>query len=389
MHFLFVLLAFAAPDSDWPAYGHDPGGTRFSPASQISRENVARLKPAWEYHTGALEPATHNNKKAAFEATPILVDGTLYLSTPYDVVIALDPATGKGRWRFDPKVNRNDNYSEVTSRGVATWVDPKGQRRIFIGTIDARLIAIDAGAGTRCEDFSDIDLTKAVAHFHEGNWHNYQMTSPPAVVGDLVIAGSSIGDNRYAAAERGIVRAFDARTGQLRWTFDPLPPGLKTAGAANAWAPLAADPERDLVFVPTGSASPDFYGGGRPGNNGYADSVVALRASTGKVVWSFQVVHHDLWDYDVASQPTLIAFRRGAKEIPAVAVTSKTGHFFVLDRLTGKSLLPIEERPVPKSRVPGEESSPTQPFPKYDTLAPDKFSAGDAWGLTPQDKTWC
>ncbi len=389
MNLLLLLLAFGASDSDWPAYGHDPGGTRFSPVSQITRENVTRLKPAWEFHTGALEPVTHNNQKAAFEATPILVDGTLYLSTPYDVVIALDPATGNPLWRFDPKVNRNDNYSEVTSRGVATWVDPKGQRRIFIGTIDGRLIAIDARTGTRCEDFAEIDLTKAVAHFSEGNWHNYQVTSPPAVVGDLVITGASIGDNRYAAAERGIVRAFDARTGQLHWTFDPLPAGLKTSGAANAWAPIAADPERDLVFVPTGSASPDFYGGGRPGNNGYADSVVALQASTGQVVWSFQVVHHDLWDYDVASQPTLIAFRRGAKEIPAVAVTSKTGHFFVLDRLTGKSLLPIEERPVPKSRVPGEESSPTQPFPKYDTLAPDKFSADDAWGLTPEDKAWC
>ena len=297
--------------------------------------------------------------------------------------------TGKERWRFDPKVNRNENYSEVTSRGVSTWVDTKGRRRIFIGTLDARLIAVDARTGTRCEDFGEIDLTKAVAHFSEGNWHNYQVTSPPAVVGDLVITGSSIGDNRFAAAERGIVRAFDTRTGQLRWSFDPLPPGLKTSGAANAWAPIAADPERDLVFVPTGSASPDFYGGGRPGNNGYADSVVALRASTGEVVWSFQVVHHNLWDYDVASQPTLIAFHRGKEEIPAVAVTSKTGHFFVLDRLTGKSLLPIEERPVPKSRVPGEESSPTQPFPKYDTLAPEKFSADDAWGLTPRDKAWC
>jgi quinoprotein glucose dehydrogenase len=173
------------------------------------------------------------------------------------------------------------------------------------------------------------------------------------------------------------------------WSFDPLPASLKNAGAANAWSTLAADPDRDMVFVPTGSASPDFYGGERPGNNGYANSVVALRASTGEVLWAFQVVHHDLWDYDVASQPALMMFKQGGKQIPAVAVTTKIGHFFVLDRMTGKSLLPIEERAVPKSKVPGEQASPTQPFPKYDVLAPQNFSAADAWGITPQEKAWC
>jgi quinoprotein glucose dehydrogenase len=392
---VLLLLALMAADVNWPNYGNDPGGTRFSQLDQINRENVTKLKPAWAFHTGALKPDTQNNKKAAFEATPILVDGTLYLSTPYDKVIALDAATGKEKWTFDPNVKRNDNYSEVTSRGVSTWLDSKlkagdpCRRRIFIGTLDARLIAIDAANGKVCPDFGEIDLTKAVTHFNEGNWHNYQVTSPPAVVGDAVVVGSSIGDNRFAAAERGIVRAFDARSGKLLWTFDPLPEGLKTAGAANAWSVISADPERDMVFVPTGSPSPDFYGGMRPGNNGYANSVVAIRASTGKVLWSFQVVHHDLWDYDVASQPVLTTFRRGTEKIPAVAVTTKIGHFFVLDRETGKSLLPIEERPVPKSRVPGEESSPTQPFPKYDVLAPQKFSAEDAWGITPEEKAWC
>lgn len=391
MHLLIVLSILSAAGEDWPNYGGDPGGTRYSELKQIDRENVARLKPAWEYHTGALQPETHNNKKAAFEATPILADGTLYLSTPYDKVIALDPATGKERWTYDPKIDRKANYSEVTSRGVATWLDSKARagaacrRRIYIGTLDARLIAIDAANGKVCPDFGEIDLTKAVAHFNEGNWHNYQVTSPPAVVGDAIVVGSSIGDNRFAAAERGIVRAFDARSGKLLWTFDPLPEGLKTAGAANAWSVISADPERDLVFIPTGSPSPDFYGGMRPGNNGYANSVVAIRASTGKVVWSFQVVHHDLWDYDVAAQPILTMFGK----TPAVAVLTKIGHFFVLDRETGKSLLPIEERAAPKSRVPGEESSPTQPFPKYDTLAPQKFSAEDAWGITPEEKAWC
>ncbi len=392
--FLMLLacgMAFPA-DIDWPSYGRDAGGTRFSPLKQITRQNVTQLKPAWEYHTGALQPETDLNKKAAFEATPILVDGTLYLSTPFDQVIALDPVTGKQRWVFDPRIDRTQNYSEVTSRGVSTWLDsrrPKGgpcSRRIFIGTIDARLIALDAATGKACDDFGEIDLTQGVGLKNRGD---YQVTSPPAIIGDLVITGSSIGDNRRADSERGTVRAFDVRSGKLRWSFDPLPAGLKNAGAANAWSTLSVDAERDLVFVPTGSPSPDFYGGQRPGNNGFANSVVALRASTGQVVWQFQVVHHDLWDYDVPAQPTLITFHRGNQSIPAVAVTTKIGHLFVLDRVTGKPLLPVEERSVPRSNVPGEETSPTQPFPKYDVLAPQKFAAEDAWGITPEDRKWC
>ncbi len=379
-------------DMDWPAYGHDAGGTRFSLLTQISRRNVTQLKPVWEYHTGALQPETELNKKAAFEATPILVDGTLYLSTPFDQVIALDPISGKQRWAFDPKVDLARDYSEVTSRGVSTWLDPrrpKGapcSRRIFIGTIDARLIALDAATGKMCENFGEIDLTEDVDLKDRGQ---YQVTSPPAVIGDVVITGSSIGDNRRADSERGIVRAFDARSGKVRWSFDPLPAGLRNAGAANAWSELSIDAERGLVFVPTGSPSPDFYGGQRPGNNGYANSIVALHAATGQVVWHFQVVHHDLWDYDVPAQPMLFTYRRGGQNIPAVAVTTKIGHLFVLDRVTGKSLLPIEERAVPRSRVPGEETSPTQPFPKYDVLAPQKFTAEDAWGATPEDRAWC
>ncbi len=265
MTLVLLIAALLASDIDWPAYGRDAGGTRHSPLTQVTRENVGQLKPIWEYHTGALEPKSDNNRKAAFEATPILVDGTLYLSTPYNQVIALDPATGKEKWKFDPKVDRSKGYSEVTSRGVSTWADAQGHRRIFIGTIDARLIALDAATGKPCADFPAIDLTKDVGLKERAN---YQVTSPPAVVGDLVITGSSIGDNGRTDMERGIVRAFDVRTGKQAWSFDPLPAGLKNAGAANAWSVIAADPERDLIFVPTGSASPDFYGGERPGNNG-------------------------------------------------------------------------------------------------------------------------
>jgi quinoprotein glucose dehydrogenase len=229
------------------------------------------------------------------------------------------------------------------------------------------------------------------------------MTSPPAVVGDVIVVGSAISDNQRVDAPRGVVRGYDARTGALRWSWDPIPrsredpasrawPGDSAArtGAANAWSILSADPERDLVFVPTGSASPDFFGGERPGSNVYANSVVALRARTGRVVWHFQVVHHDLWDYDVPAQPALVTVRRDGRDIPAVAQATKMGHLFVLDRETGRPLFPVEERPVPPSSVPGEQASPTQPFPTAPPpLVPQRLTAADAWGITPWDRGRC
>jgi len=395
--------------ADWPAYGRDPGGSRYSPLGQVNRDNVKNLKVAWTYRTGDVGKEGVSARKAAFEATPILVDGTLYLSTPFNRVIALDPETGAGRWIYDPKIDLSVGYSEVTSRGVSTWLDPErkaGQvcrRRIFVGTIDARLIGLDAATGKPCEDFGkggQVDLTRDVELRDRGD---YQVTSPPAVIGDLVVVGSAIGDNRRVDVESGVVRAFDARTGALRWSWEPIPrdakdPARETwkgesaarTGAANVWSLISADPERDLVFVPTGSASPDYYGGERKGSNLYANSVVALRASTGKVVWHFQVVHHDLWDYDVPAQPALITVRRAGKEIPAVAVATKIGHLFLLHRDTGKPLFPVEERPAPQSAVPGEEPSPTQPFPIAPRpLVPQKLTPEEAWGLTPEDRDWC
>ncbi|HEV8131995.1 MAG TPA: pyrroloquinoline quinone-dependent dehydrogenase [Acidobacteriota bacterium] len=393
---------------DWPAYGHDAGGSRYSALADIHRGNVNQLKTAWTYRTRETRDGVSGDK-AAFESTPILVDGTLYLSTPFNRVIALDPETGTERWVYDPKIDRSQYYSEVTSRGVSTWLDGQSKagtpchRRIFVGTIDARLIALDAATGKPCNDFGrdgQIDLTRDVRLRDRGD---YQVTSPPAVIRDLVIVGSAIGDNRAVELERGVVRAFDARSGKLVWSWDPIPkdsadPALKTwegdsanrTGAANAWSVISADPERDLVFVPTGSPSPDFYGGERHGNNLYANSVVALRASTGKVVWHFQVVHHDLWDYDVASQPALLTLKRNGQEIPAVALGTKMGHLFLLHRETGKPLFPVEERLVPSSTVPGEKSAPTQPFPTLPPpLVPAKLTPEDAWGVTAADRDWC
>jgi len=393
---LTLILTTTAAAQDWPTYGGDAGGTRYSSLKQITRENISNLKIAWTYHTGALQPETKLNEKAAFEATPILIDGTLYLSTPFNQVIALDPASGAEKWKFDPNVSRTHDYSEVSSRGVAAWTDSKAagnapcKLRIFEGTIDARLLAIDGKTGKLCADFGkagQIELTRGVAYGPEFRG-DYEVTSAPTVVGDLVITGSSIGDNGAVDMPRGVVRAYDARTGAFRWTWDPIPWANKQqvrTGAANAWSTFAADPARDLVFIPTGSASPDYYGGARPGDNKWANSVVALKASTGALVWGFQVAHHDLWDYDVASQPALIEFHGR----PAVAVTSKIGNVFVLDRLTGKPLNTVEERAVPKSDIVGEDAAPSQPIPAWSAMVPQKLTAADAWGPTPEARKWC
>jgi quinoprotein glucose dehydrogenase len=380
---LFAGLAVAAfsQTTEWPAYGNDPGGSRYSPAKSITTTNVSKLKQAWVYNTGALERAGKQKGKIAFEATPIFVDGTLYLSTPLNRVVALDPETGKEKWTYDPDVDVTRDFSEVTSRGVSYWAAGK---RVFLGTIDARLIALDARTGKKADGFGkggEINLRDGIRIRDEGQ---YQVTSPPAVVNDIVVVGSAVGDNRATDIERGTVRAYDARTGKLLWSWDPLT-GLGSTGAANAWGVMSADPKLGLVFIPTGSAAPDFYGGERKGDNRHANSVVALRAKTGEVVWSFQVVHHDLWDYDVASQPILIEF--GRDKIPAVVVTTKMGFVYVLDRKTGKPLSPVEERPVPKSDVAGEDASPTQPFPvTLQLLVPTAFKP---FGLTDADRKWC
>ena len=401
MRYIALLLTFLVAvvpgaNNGWPTYGGDPGGSRYSTLTQINRENVSRLKVAWEFHTGALEPKTALNEKAAFEATPILVDGSLYFSTPFDQVFALDPQTGREQWKFDPEVDRSHGYSEVSSRGVAAWVDTAAasaaacRLRIFEGTIDARLLALDGKTGKPCANFGrggTVDLSRGVVYGPEFRG-DYEVTSAPAVVGNVVITGSSIGDNGAVDMPRGVVRAYDVRTGALRWTWNPIEWAEKQTvrtGAANAWSTFAADPDRDLVFIPTGSASPDYFGGARPNDNKWANSVVALKASTGAFVWGFQVVHHDLWDYDVASQPTLITFRGR----PAVAVTTKIGHVFVLDRLTGKPLNDVQEKPVPKSDIAGEVASPTQPIPTWSAMVPQRLTAADAWGRTPEAKAWC
>jgi len=396
--------------SDWPAYGHDGGGSRYSPLKEINRENVKSLKVAWTYRTGDVADGSRTAETSQFEATPIMVEGTLYLSTPFNRVIAIDPLTGAERWSFDPKIDLSIPYAEgLTSRGVSTWLDPSRaageacRRRVFVATNDGRLIALDAATGKPCADFGkegQVELTRGVGQFQPGEYH---FTSPPAIINDLVVVGSTVDDALRVDAPSGVVRAFDARTGALRWSWNPIPreptdPAWRTwkddsaarTGAANVWSVISVDAARDLVFLPTSCPSPDFYGGERRGDNLYSDSVVALRASTGKLIWYFQVVHHDVWDYDVPAQPVLVSLRLRGREVPAVAVATKMGHIFLLERETGKPLLPIEERPVPQGAAPGEELSPTQPFPVLPPpLGPETLTPEDMWGITEADRQWC
>src|SRR6266496_2629344 len=408
---LFVAVIQTPVAGDWPAYGRDPGGARFSPLAQIDRGNVARLAVAWTYHTGEPDMAAMPHRPPALEVSPLVVDGRMYLSTPQGRVVALDPATGVERWRFDAGVNPHRGYGDFANRGVAFWRDPRAPsgtpcaHRIFAATIDARLIALDAASGRPCAGFGSagvVDL-RAGLRVPPLEFEFYEVTSPPAVVGDLVITGSAVADNTTFAPASGEVRAFDARTGALRLTFDPVPqdstdPAYRTwqggsaryTGAANVWSVIVADPARDLVFLPTSSPAPDYYGGLRLGEDRYANSIVALRASTARGVWHFQSVHHDIWDYDNAAPPALVTVMQKGARIPAVIQTGKSAMLYVLDRTTGKPVFPVEERAVPASSVPGEVASPTQPFTTVTPpLSPLHYSAADAWGPSLESQAAC
>jgi quinoprotein glucose dehydrogenase len=402
---LFAHGALAADVSgDWPNYGRTPGGDRHSPLKQIDRANVSRLELAWEFKTG--EAGIETGSPIALEVTPLVVDGTMYLATPLGQVIALDPLTGAAKWRRDMAVRRDRQFGDWVSRGVSFWRDGQGKagqpcaQRVIVATVDARLAALDAASGVPCAGFGANGVVDLVAGLRSQQSYGdeYEQTSPPAIVGDLIVVGSAIADNSSTSGASGEVRAFDARSGALRWTWNPVPqdpkdPAYDTwrgadahrTGGANTWSIIAADPARDLVFLPTTSPAVDYYGGARLGDNRYANSLVALRASSGALVWHFQTVHHDLWDYDNASPPALIKLPDGRD---AVLQGTKTAQLFVLDRATGKPLFPVTERAVPKSDVPGEEAAPTQPLssvgPGFRTL-----TAADIWGATPEDLAEC
>ena len=393
------------PGTGWTQYGNDAGGHRYSSAGQITAANVEQLAIAWEFSTGDLVDKADVMSRSISEATPILVDDLLVFCTPFNDVIAIDPGTGEQRWRFNANIDLGQQpANKFVCRGVAQWHDPTDNgecaSRILTGTNDARLIALDARTGKRCPGFGS-DGEIVIYPGMELIWPGeFQVTSPPAVIADTVIVGSAISDNVRRAAPRGIVRAFDARTGEPHWEFDPIPRVVNdpnwqgdqppVEGHANAWGALSVDKRRGLVFVPTSSPSPDFYGGDRHGDNRHSNSIVALDAATGDVEWAYQLVHHDVWDYDLPAQPGLYTVWRDGEAHEVVALVTKTGHVFVLDRDTGEPFLPVAEVEVPPSGVPGERLSSTQPLPTATpNLVPDRVDPDDAFGLTWYDRNDC
>jgi quinoprotein glucose dehydrogenase len=397
--------SWAAPvvASNWSQYGGE-GAQQYTPLTQVNVQNVQQLQELWRFRTGDLGQ-DFKRKGHSMQANPVLWNRTLYISTSANWVIAVDAVTGAEKWRFDAQLPKDISYSESGSRGVSLWHGKADQcpNRVLFGTLVGELIALDATTGELCSDFGvagRIDLSKGVGQVELGD---YSVTSPPAVLGDRIIVGSAIGDNRATDLELGIVRALDARSGEILWLWDPIPkspedPATATwqansnvsTGAANVWAPIVADSTSGLVFASTSSPSPDFYGGERLGDNHYANSVVALDSVTGDVVWFRQLVHHDVWDYDIPAQPTLTTISRDGKSYDAVVVVTKTGMLFAFERSTGEPIYAIEERPVPQTDVPGEVTSPTQPFSSIPALADQSaLTKDDAFGLLFFDKRSC
>jgi quinoprotein glucose dehydrogenase len=402
-------LDHSGPTAGWPEYAGTKGGQHYSPLTQVTRDNVGRLELAWSHYSGDFFPGSADRAPTALQVTPIVVRDTLYYCTPYMRVFALDPETGAERWRFDPELRGRGvgGPYPLTCRGVSYWeegpdVDGVCARRILYGTRDSELIALDADTGKPCEGFGEngrVALREGVGDAPDVPDWEYYPTSPPLVIGDTAVLGALVADQLRTDAPSGVVRAFDVRTGDLVWAWDPIPPGWKPdppdgelyqRGTPNVWSLLSGDPERGLVFVPTGSAAPDSYGALRRGVDFYGSSTVALHADTGKIAWHFQTVHHDVWDYDVPAQPQLFQHPDVGGGRPAVVQPTKMGHIFLLDRETGEPLYPVEERPVPQDGVPGETLSPTQPFPTHPPpLHPSELTAENVFGFTAFDRASC
>lgn len=396
---LYALLfspAAAAPTKageGWPHYGGDAGGSRHSSAVQITPANVGGLKEAWRFAFGDITAKAAVFKRGSFQNTPILADGRLYTCSPYNEVAALDPGNGRPLWRFDPRLNTSIRYpNDYICRGVAFMrVAASGacSARVYLNTADRRLIALDAATGRPCAGFGAAGMVALKTEGTPRRKGNIHTTSAPLVSHGLVIVGSSIDDNQRMDELRGTVQAFDAVTGALRWRFDPLE-GVKSVGAANVWAPMSVDEKRGLLFLPVSSASTDFFGGQRPGAGGHANAVVALKIASGEVAWSFQVTHHDVWDYDLAAQPTLATITYKGRKVDAVLQATKQGLLFTLDRDTGKPIIPVAERKVPQGGAKGEKLSPTQTFPiAPKPLAANRITPDEAFGLTFWDRGKC
>jgi quinoprotein glucose dehydrogenase len=401
-----LALPAAAQRVDWPVPSGDPGAMRYSPLADVDRGNVSRLQVAWSWKTGERNVLAAANQKPArpglFQASPVVIGDTMYLSTPYAEVAALDARTGVELWKYDPEVWRAGQPSNGTGfvhRGVATWTDGTS-RRVFINA-RWRLVALDAATGRPIPSFGtagEVDLVRQLRR--PVNRLQYTNTSPPVVYGNVVIVGNGVGDRiRYRNDPPGDVQAFDVRTGARVWSFKTIPDsgeyGWKTwengsykyMGHTNVWAPMSLDATRGLLFLPVSTPTNDWYGGDRKGNNLFAESVVALNAATGRRVWHYQIVHHGLWDYDLPAPPVLATISWKGKPRDVVAVPSKTAWIYVFDRVTGKPIWPITERPVPQSDVPGERTSPTQPMPALPApFTRQQVTENDLIDFTPELK---
>ena len=396
--------ASPAASIDWSVYGGTEGGGHFSSAAQITPNNVANLVEAWRHNSGDKRTADPKNgvySQSSFQATPIVIDEVLYYCSGFNQVFALDAASGEELWRFDPGVDRSADILP-NCRGVSYWSSGQEgfcEQRIIQGTLDARLIALDAYTGAPCPDFGDegtVDLTHGLS---EHAAYEYSVTSPPAILGDLAITGSMVLDNVRLDVPSGVVRAYNIRDGELAWAWNPVPEDMEPlnedgsyrSGTTNVWSIISVDSERNLVFVPTGNTSPDYFGGLRNGLDEFSSAVVALDGDSGELVWHYQMVHHDIWDYDTPAQPTLMDLRIDNKVIPALVQVTKMGMTFVLNRETGAPIWPVEERPVPQNPVAGEYLSPTQPFPTHipHLVNLDPLTEEDMWGLTFLDKHAC
>ena len=400
---LFIMLflrADASAQDAWPFYAGDQGATHYSSLADIDRATVKELTVAWRWRPNEKKLDEFGTQPGTFQNTPLMIDDVLYLSTPYNRVVALDAKTGSELWSYDPRPYEDGqppNGTGFVHRGVAAWRDERGGLRIFINS-RYRLFSIDAKTGKPVPDFGAngvVDLTRGLSR--AVNAKHYTNTSPPVVYKDLVILGNGVGDRLvYTNDPPGDVRAFDARTGKIVWTFRPVPPpgefgnetwgdgSWRTAGHTNVWAPMSLDEARGLLYLPVSTPTNDFYGARRPGANLFAESIVCLDAATGKRRWHFQVTHHGLWDYDLPAAPILTTLNVEGKRIDAVVQLTKQGWAFVFDRVTGAPVWPIEERPVAASDMPGEQAWPTQPVPtKPPAFTEQGVSLEDAFDVTP------
>ncbi|CAI9401092.1 Quinoprotein glucose dehydrogenase [Pleomorphomonas sp. T1.2MG-36] len=392
------------PDGDWWQYGRTPLGQRYSPLAQIKVDNVGDLKEAWRYQTGDVK-RPEDVGETTYQVTPLKVGDTLYLCTPHNWAIALDAATGKEKWKYDPQAGLNPNRQHQTCRGVSYYRDAAATtgaacaERVYLPTSDARLIALDARTGSVCTSFADqgaLHLETGMQHTPEGYYYS---TSPPVIAGRKIIIGGAVNDNYSTEEQSGVIRAFDVDTGTLIWNWDsgnpadttPLPPGQTyTTNSPNSWSVFSVDEALGLVYVPLGNQVPDQLGMGRSDNvEKYSSSIVALDVETGRDRWVRQTVHHDLWDMDVPAQPVLLDLTRpDGTTVPALVGPTKQGDVYVLDRRTGEPILPVTEVPAPGGAIAEDFTAPTQPISAL-SFEPPPLQEKDMWGVTMFDQLAC